>query len=91
MVDALGNPTGFHLTPGRSHDLEGSDVLLKDTPGQIVIADKGYDAQARVVQPLLDKGKEVVIPSRSTNKQLREYDHHLYKERHLSALVSAHG
>ena len=36
-----------------------------------------------MVQPLLDKGKEVVIPSRSTNKQLREYDRHLYKERHL--------
>jgi 3-oxoacyl-ACP reductase-like protein len=54
-------------------------VLLKDTPGQIVIADKGYDAQARVVQPLLDKGKEVVIPSRSTSKQPREYGRHLYK------------
>ena len=62
-MDALGNPTGFHLTPGQRHDLEGADVLLKDTPGQIVIADKGYDAQTRVVQPLLDKGKEVVIPS----------------------------
>ena len=82
-VDALGNPTGFHLTPGQSHDLEGADVLLKDTPGQIVIADKGYDAQARVVQPLLDKGKRVVIPSRSTTKKPREYDRHLYKERHL--------
>lgn len=58
-------------------------MLLKDTPGQIVIADKGYDAQTRVVQPLLDKGKEVVIPSRCTTKQPREYDRHLYKERHL--------
>ena len=58
-------------------------MLLKDTPGQIVIADKGYDAQTRVVQPLLDKGKEVVIPSRSTTKQPRECDRHLYKERHL--------
>jgi transposase len=82
-VDALGNPTGFHLTPGQSHDLEGADVLLKDTPRQIVIADKAYDAQTRVVQPLLDKGKEVVIASRSTSKQPREYDLHLYKERHL--------
>ena len=25
---ALGNPTGFHLTPGQVHDLEGADVLL---------------------------------------------------------------
>jgi hypothetical protein len=43
-VGAVGNPTGFHLTPGQSHDLEGADVLLKDTPGQTVIADKEHDA-----------------------------------------------
>ena len=82
-VDALGNPTGFHLTPGQSHDLQGADVLLKDSPGQAVIADKAYDAQARLVKPLLDIGKEVVIPSRCTNKQPREYDRHLYQARHL--------
>ena len=58
-------------------------MLLKDTPGQIVIADKAYDAQTRVVQPLLDKGKRVVIPSRSTSEQPREHDRHLYKERYL--------
>lgn len=27
-VDALGNPTGFHLAPGQAHDLEGADALL---------------------------------------------------------------
>ena len=57
--------------------------MLSKTRGQIVIADKAYDAQARLVQPLLDKGKQVIIPSRSTSKQPREYDRHLYKERHL--------
>lgn len=82
-MDALGNPTGFHLTPGQVHDLEGADVLLKDTHGQTVIADKAYDAQERLVQPLLDKGREVVIPSRANRKQPREYDLHLYKARHL--------
>lgn len=82
-VDALGNPTGFHLTPGQAHDLEGADVLLTDTPAQIVIADKAYDAQARLIEPLWAKGKAVVIPSRATNRQRREYDRHLYKARHL--------
>ncbi len=82
-VDGLGNPTGFYLTPGQAHDLDGADVLLKDTPAQIVIADKAYDAQARVVEPLLAAGKTVVIPSRSTSREPREYDKHLYKERHL--------
>ena len=44
-VDAPGNPTGFHLTPGQAHDLQGADVLPQDTPGASVIADKAYDAQ----------------------------------------------
>lgn len=63
--------------------MEGADVLLKDTKGETIIADKAYDAQSRLIQPLLDKGKSLVIPSRSTNKQPRESDWHLYKARHL--------
>ncbi|WP_416340579.1 IS5 family transposase [Rivihabitans pingtungensis] len=82
-VDALGNPTGFLLTPGQAHDLQGADALLKDTPAQAVIADKAYDAHARLIKPLLDKGKIVVIPSRVTNRQPREHDRDLYKARHL--------
>ena len=82
-VDALGNPTGFHLTPGQAHDLEGADILLADTPANAVIADKAYDAQARVIDPLLKVGKAVVIPPRSTRKEQRDYDRHLYKARHL--------
>lgn len=79
----MGNPTGFHLTPGQSHDLEGADVLLKDTPADGVIADKAYDAQERLIEPLQSKGKTVVIPPRSNRKEPRSYDKHLYKERHL--------
>ena len=82
-VDALGNPTGFHLTPGQAHDLDGADVLLKGTPAQTLIADKAYDAKARVVGPLLAVGKAVVIPSRNTSLEPRDHDKHLYKEHHL--------
>jgi hypothetical protein len=45
-VNALGNPTGFLLTPGQAHDLPGSDELLP-TP-----ADKAYDADEGVIEPL---------------------------------------
>ena len=38
---------------------------------------------ARLIKPLLDKGKTVVIPSRVTNRQPREHDQDLYKARHL--------
>lgn len=82
-MDALGNPTGFHLTPGQAHDLEGADVLLADTPAQTVIADRSYDAEARLIAPLRAAGKGIVIPSNPTRKQQRDYDRFLYKTRHL--------
>ena len=82
-MDALGNPTGFVLTAGQVSDLDGADVLLKDIDARMVIADKAYDAQQRVVEPLLKAGKTVVIPSIRTRTVQREYDRHLYKARHL--------
>ena len=82
-VDALGNPTGFHLTPGQAHDLEGADALLPGCEADCVIGDRAFDAQARVIEPLLAAGKAVVIPPRSTRKHQRDYDPHLYKARHL--------
>ena len=82
-VDALGNPTGFHLTPGQAHDLEGADVLLKSTPDAMVIADKAYDAQERLIEPLQKAGKAVVIPCLKTRRHQRSHDRHLYKARHL--------
>jgi transposase len=39
-------------------------LSLKDTAAAAVLADKAYDAQARVIEPLLKAGKIVVIPSR---------------------------
>ena len=83
MVDALGNPTRFHLTPGQTHDLQGADVLLVNTPAATVIADKAYDAEARVVDMLLAKGKDVVIPPKANRRVPRTYDRDLYKARHL--------
>jgi transposase len=58
-------------------------VLLKDTAAAAVLADKAYDAQARVIEPLLRAGKTVVIPPRATRTVPRAYDKHLYKARHL--------
>lgn len=79
----MGNPTGFFLTPGQACDLDGSDVLLPQIEANIVIADKAFDADERVIQPLLQAGKSFVIPPRSNRKNPRSYDEDLYKERHL--------
>lgn len=82
MCDALGNPTGFHLTPGQAHDLEGADALLSDLKAEMLLADKAFDADERVLEPLKAAGKSAVIPPKSNRKEKREYDKEIYKERH---------
>ena len=82
-TDALGNPTGFYLTPGQACDLDGADKLLPQLQAPILLGDKGYDADERVITKLATEGKTAVIPPRSNRKQLRTYDTHLYKARHL--------
>ena len=82
-TDALGNPWSFHLTPGQAGDLDGSDLLLPKLTAQTILADKGYDADKRVVEPFIAQGKTVVIPSKSNRIAPREYDKDLYKARHL--------
>jgi transposase len=81
--DALGNPIGFMLTPGQAHDLQGADVLLPQVEANIIIADKAYDADERVLLPLAAVGKTAVIPPKSNRKIQREYDKERYKARHL--------
>jgi transposase len=83
--DALGNPTGFHLTPGQACDLDGSDVLLPDILGSIeaFLADKAYDAQGRVLNLLEKAGVKIVIPPKSNRTEQRDYDEDMYQARHL--------
>ena len=81
-TDAQGNPTGFYLSPGQAHDLDGADALLPGIEADVVIADKSFDADARVREPLERAGKTAVIPPRSTRLNPPEYDEQLYKERH---------
>jgi transposase len=81
--DALGNPTGFHLTPGQAHDLEGADVVLPGIDAETVIADTAFDADERVSEPLHQAGKTIVIPPKSNRTIPRAYDEDLNKARHL--------
>jgi transposase len=83
MVDALGNPLAFFLTAGQAHDLEGADALLPQMKADILLADKAFDADERVIAPLLAAGKTPVIPPKSNRKTLRTFDKEMYKARHL--------
>ena len=82
-VDALGNPTGFHFTPGQAHDLEGADALLPGLEADVLLTDKAYDADERVIEPLRHAEIEPVIPTKANRKGPRPYDKDLYKARSL--------
>jgi transposase len=81
-VDALGNPLPFVPTAGPCHDQSQADELVKDFDFEFFIADKGYDAQD-YLDGLKQRRVQIVVPSRSNRKEPREYDKHLYRERHL--------
>jgi transposase len=83
MVDALGNPIAFKLSPGQAHDLDGADALLPQMKASILVADRAFDAQERVIEPLRAAGKSYVIPPTRSRKIQRWFDKEIYKARHL--------
>jgi transposase len=83
QVPTIGNPLSFHLTGGQACDLDGAEVLLPQLESDILLADKGYDADERVLIPWQQAGKTAVIPPKANRKVQREYDKELYKARHL--------
>jgi hypothetical protein len=52
------------LTPGQAHDLVGADALLPQMAANLLIADKAFDADKRIREPLAAAGKSAVIPPR---------------------------
>ena len=83
LVDALGNPLKMILTGGQVHDLAGADALLPEMEATVLLADKAYDADERVIEPLKAAGKTAVIPPKRNRKTQRTYDKALYQARHL--------
>lgn len=56
--------------------------MLKEVDSSKVIADKDYDTNALLT--LIEKQNSVaIIPPKKNRKIRREYDAHIYKERHL--------
>ena len=56
--------------------------MLPGIAAATVLADKGYDAEARVLAPLRAAGKTAVIPPRRNRTARREYDRDPYQARH---------
>jgi transposase len=62
----------------------GADHLLPTMEADTLIADKAFDADERVLEPMAAAGKTAVIPLRANRRSPRDFDRHLYKARHLT-------
>jgi len=81
-VDALGNPLRTLLTGGQRHDITQAKALILGYTSEYVIGDKGYDS-FDFIGVIEANGAIAVIPPRANREKSRDYDTHLYKERHL--------
>ena len=82
LVNGLGLPVEFKLTPGQAADITQAEALLENYDFELVLGDKGFDSK-KLINFIEGRGAEAVIPPRSNLKDQREYDRHLYKERNL--------
>ena len=82
VVDGLGNPLKFILTPGQNSDVIQAEKLLEEIESDFVLADKGYDSN-NLIEFIQQKGAIAVIPPKSNRKCPRGYDKFIYKDRNL--------
>lgn len=82
LVDALGLPLFFLLTPGQQNDITQAERLTENVRNIPVLADRGYDSD-QFISTLEAKDCTPVIPSKKNRKKKREHDKYLYRERHL--------
>lgn len=82
-VDALGNPLRCLLSGGHLADISHAQALIVGfEDAQVLLADKGYDANA-LLGYLAAAGIQAVIPPMKHRLDQRDYDRHLYKDRNL--------
>ena len=82
LVDALGNPVAFSVTPGQASDLSQAEPLIEDFAPEAFLADKAYDAD-RLILALEARGIKPVIPPKTNRLVQRQCDFVLYCERNL--------
>ena len=82
LTDALGLPVRFILTGGQAADITQAIPLMEGIGTSVLLADKGYDADA-LLDWLKQRAIAAVIPPKANRKVQRSCDWYLYKERHV--------
>ena len=83
------NPVGFFLAGGQAYGLAGAGHLLPGMKADMLIADKAFDADKRVIEPLAQAGKTSAVPSKASRKAARDHDKGLCQARRLVEHFSA--
>ena len=81
-VDAHGLPIRVLATQATRADCSLACELIEGLTAEHLIADKGYDSDA-ITEQAQHQGMQPVIPPRKHRKEPRDYDKHLYRQRHL--------
>ena len=81
LVDGLGRPLCFLLTPGQAADCPRAEALFDGIAFRRLIGDRGYDTDA-IRAWCAERGIEVVIPSKRNRKVEIPHDRDRYRTRH---------
>ena len=72
----------IELTGGNVHDIVPANGLITGLYAAQTIADRAYDADY-FLDLAREQGSQIVVPPKSNRLIQREFDRHIYKERHL--------
>ena len=83
LVDAEGLPITLKLSEGQAHDGRSAEGMLDDLgPGQILLADRGYDSDA-TRNALATRGAWANIKPMPNRKNVPAFCPYLYRYRNL--------
>ena len=81
-VDANGMPVGVLVAAGTTADCKEALALIDGFAARFLLAVRGYDTN-NIVDFAIANGIEPMIPPKRNRVEQRDYDHYLYKLRHL--------
>ncbi len=83
LVDGQGRPIKLQLTAGEKSDIASAEGLIADLPeGAMLLADKGYDANA-LREAVRNRKAWANIPPKANRRDPVCFLKHLYKARNL--------
>ena len=75
-------PVRIIATDGTTADCTQAGPLIAGIPAENLIADKAYDTN-EIIEMTKLSATAAVIPPKRNRKEQRDFDRHIYKQRHL--------